>query len=104
MERPGAGAESVVGVTSSQVYNVYLVDSRFAEAVKRPEGPERTAAIAAWVQSLYSSKPPVLTGGAAVELYSAGAYTTGDFDFIGDVPKDVEARLAGAGFRREGRH
>jgi hypothetical protein len=80
------------------------VDTRFADAARRPEGPERTAAIAAWVQSLYSTRPPVLTGGAAVELYSAGAYTTGDLDFIGDVPKEVEARLASVGFRREGRH
>jgi hypothetical protein len=43
-------------------------------------------------------------GGAAVELYTGGAYTTGDFDFVGGVPDDVAAALEGAGFRREGRH
>jgi hypothetical protein len=85
-------------------YNKYIVANGFKDATRRPEGPERTAAIAAWIQSLYSARPPVLTGGAAVELYTAGAYTTGDFDFIGDVTKEVAARLADAGFRREGRH
>jgi hypothetical protein len=39
-----------------------------------------------------------------VELYTSGAYTTGDFDFVGDVPEQVAAALKEAGFRREGRH
>ncbi len=46
----------------------------------------------------------MLGGGAAVELYTAGAYTTGDLDFIGGVTDEVAAALKGAGFRREGRH
>jgi hypothetical protein len=69
-----------------------------------PEGPSRTAAIAAWIQGLYESKPPVLVGGAAVELYTLGAYTTGDFDFVGDVPESVAKALDDAGFERKGRH
>jgi len=77
---------------------------RFASACRLPEGAARTAAIAAWVQSLYDSKPPVLVGGAAVELYTRGAYTTGDFDFVGGVPDEVGKRLQEVGFRREGRH
>lgn len=60
--------------------------------------------MAAWIQGLYESHPPVLVGGAAVELYSGGAYTTGDLDFVGGVPESVGRSLALAGFRREGRH
>jgi len=49
-------------------------------------------------------RPPVLVGGAAVELYTGGAYTTGDYDFVGDVPESVGKALEEAGFKREGRH
>jgi hypothetical protein len=74
------------------------------EALLLPEGPRRTAAVAAWIQSLYPSAPPILVGGAAVELYTGGAYTTGDLDFVGSVPAGVSKALEEAGFRREGRH
>jgi hypothetical protein len=43
-------------------------------------------------------------GGAAVELYTAGAYTTGDLDFVGEVTKEVSEQLKSVGFKREGRH
>jgi hypothetical protein len=78
------------------------------EAVRLAEGPARTAAIAAWFQQLYRAIPaervPVLVGGAAVELLTGGAYTTGDLDFVGTVPRAVSEELLRAGFRREGRH
>jgi hypothetical protein len=73
-------------------------------ALELAEGPERTAAVAQWIQSLFVTRPPVLAGGAAVELYTAGAYTTGDLDFIGDVTDEVAESLREAGFEREGRH
>jgi hypothetical protein len=61
--------------------------------------------LAAWFQGLYGGKSvPVLVGGAAVELYTGGAYTTGDLDFVGAVPDSVARNLAQAGFRKEGRH
>ena len=73
--------------------------------LKLPEGPARVAAVAAWVQGLSAaSEVPVLVGGAAVELYTGGAYRTGDLDFAGSLSREAEAELDRAGFRREGRH
>lgn len=71
-----------------------------------PDGFERTAALAAWFQGIYppGSGAPVLVGGAAVEILSGGAYTTGDLDFVGEVPSEVVRRLERAGFSRQGRH
>jgi len=87
-------------------YNICIVAKALplAAALRLPEGPQRTAAVAAWIQGLYDTRPPVLAGGAAVELYTAGAYSTGDLDFIGDVPDGVAAALKQSGFQREGRH
>lgn len=73
--------------------------------LRLPEGASRTAGIAAWFQGLYEEGSiPVLVGGAAVELYTQGAYTTGDLDFVGEVPPKVAALLEQSGFRKEGRH
>ncbi|MDD5564339.1 MAG: hypothetical protein PHQ91_11550 [Thermoanaerobaculaceae bacterium] len=69
------------------------------------DGPPKTAALAAWVQGLFPvESTPVLVGGAAVELYTGGAYVTGDLDFVGHVPAGVATKLAAAGFSRTGRH
>ena len=75
-----------------------------ARALRREPGPDRTAAIVAWFQNLFKSDPPVLVGGAAVELYTGGAYRTGDLDFVGRVPSEVSRKLESAGFRKRGRH
>ena len=47
---------------------------------------------------------PTLVGGAAVELYTGGAYRTGDLDFVGVVTAAVAQRMEEAGFERHGRH
>ncbi|MEW6338818.1 MAG: hypothetical protein AB1625_15640 [Acidobacteriota bacterium] len=62
------------------------------------EGPTKTAAPAAWVQGLFPhGAVPVLVGGAAVELYTGGAYVTGDLDFVGRVPAPVARALVAVG-------
>jgi len=79
---------------------------QFGDILQLPEGPAKTAALAEWVQGLYSPDcdPPVLVGGAAVELLTDGAYSTGDLDFAGSVPEQVALRLKEEGFERQGRH
>jgi hypothetical protein len=70
-----------------------------------PEGTAKTAALVAWVQGLFPrGSEPVLVGGAAVELYTGGAYVTGDLDFVGRVPGQVAQALVNAGFAKQGRH
>ncbi len=70
-----------------------------------PEGPVRTAALAAWVQSLcVASAAPVLVGGGAVEIYTGGAYVTGDLDFAGSLTPLALRSLQAEGFVRHGRH
>jgi hypothetical protein len=75
-----------------------------SDALRLDPGPDRTAAVVAWFQGLFESDPPVLVGGAAVELYTGGAYRTGDLDFVGRIPSEVSRLLAVAGFRKRGRH
>jgi len=107
-EQLGFARRSWVASVPGRCYNLRVVTrrglSRIDEVLDRPPGPARTAALTEWVQSLYDSDPPVLVGGAAAELYSGGAYTTGNIDLVGSVPVRVEERLGGAGFTREGRY
>lgn len=77
---------------------------RWSDILDRPESPARTAALAEWIQSLYDDDEPILVGGAAVELYTGGAYSTGDLDFVGHVPPSVEEALREHGFSKKGRH
>lgn len=82
------------------------MENDFRSLLDLPPGPRRTAALVAWFQALYvalGEEPPVLVGGAAVELYTGGAYTTGDLDFVGVVPEAVAERLRAEGFSKEGR-
>ncbi len=79
---------------------------KLEDALPFPEGPQRTAAIVAWIQSLFGEQDqvPVLVGGAAVEILTGGAYTTGDLDFVGCVPAAVGRTLESSGFKKTGRH
>lgn len=79
---------------------------KLKEALSLPDGPRRTATIVVWIQGLFDEQEqvPVLVGGAAVEVLTGGAYTTGDFDFVGTVPTSVRSVLEENGFKRSGRH
>jgi hypothetical protein len=78
---------------------------RLEEILTLPPGPARTARLAAWVQELFpAGGEPVLVGGAAVELFTGGAYVTGDLDFVGTVPAPVARALTAAGLEPHGRH
>lgn len=77
---------------------------KFEEILNLDEGPGRTAALVAWIQSLFEGAVPVVVGGAAVELYTGGAYTTGDIDLVGSVSARAAQKLKEAGFERHGRH
>lgn len=69
------------------------------------DGPEKTLLLVAWFQGLFEGAAlPILVGGGAVELYTGGAYRTGDLDFVGSVPRVVAEKLEEAGFRQQGRH
>lgn len=74
--------------------------------LEMPAGPGKTAALAEWVQKLFGPEDPipVLVGGSALELFTGGAYVTGDLDFVGKVPAHVRDVLAASGFIRKGRH
>lgn len=47
---------------------------------------------------------PILVGGAALALYTAGGYATSDVDLALPVSAAVEAAFAELGFRKSGRH
>jgi hypothetical protein len=47
---------------------------------------------------------PTLVGGAAVELYTAGAVATGDFDLVTVAQPELEAVLVELGFERPAGH
>ena len=47
-------------------------------------------------------EPPILVGGAAVELYTASAIATGDFDIVTARQEEFERLLAAAGFSKPG--
>jgi hypothetical protein len=84
-------------------YNVWIVTGLLAR-LRLPEGPRRTAALAAWFQGLYpAGRAPVLVGSAAAQLQARSDGSPDDLDFIGEIPPPVAERLRRLGFREDGR-
>src|SRR6185503_11752207 len=101
---PVVGAARVrVRTRMSAQYNVWIVTGLLAR-LRLPEGPRRTAALAAWFQGLYpAGRAPVLVGGAAAQLHARSDCAPDDLDFVGDVTPPVAERLRKLGFREDGR-
>ncbi len=70
----------------------------------RAEYREAIALIARAVAALErrNIRSPILVGGAAVEFYTGGAITTGDFDFVTPYREEFFEELERVGFRRPG--
>jgi hypothetical protein len=68
----------------------------------RPEFREALALVATAVERLTAKghAPPVLVGGGAVELYTGGQITSGDFDFVSGQQMPFFEELEALGFMR----
>ena len=76
--------------------------SNGSPALYRPEF-EAALRILAQVSVAMDGKgfnPPVLVGGGAVEIYTQGAITTGDFDLVTGRQEELEQLLQQYGFVR----
>ena len=64
-----------------------------------PPGERKFVLVGILNRHLRGRRKAVLVGGAAVELYTAGAYVTGDVDLVAE-REEVVSLLEGAGFQR----
>jgi len=82
------------------------METKLKNILALPHRLEQTAALSWWLQSLFPDEAvrPILVGGAAMELYTEGAYIMVDLDFVGVVPPPVASDLRKAEFRRLDRH
>lgn len=66
---------------------------------------ERGARLAALITEALrtTGRDPVLVGGAAVEFYTQGAYTTSDLDMVADGGKDLIEIMTRLGFEKIGK-
>ena len=71
----------------------------------RPEFREALTLLATAIQNLRKRgyEAPILVGGAAVELFTGGQITSGDFDFVCPWKAEFFSELEALGFVRPGR-
>ena len=69
------------------------------------KGPEKTMLIASVIAEAlrFISRDPILVGGAAVEFYTLGQYTTADIDMVADGGKDLVKMMVDLGFEKIGK-
>ena len=79
--------------------------SKLDRAVAAANPAERVVEIAAVIAEALRAvgRNPVLVGGAAVEFYTRGGYSTSDLDFIADGGQDVVKVMRELGFERIGK-
>lgn len=76
-----------------------------AEAARVRDRAERGARLASLITEALrtTGRDPVLVGGAAVEFYTQGAYTTSDLDMVADGGKDLIEIMTRLGFEKIGK-
>lgn len=76
-----------------------------AEAASKKDRAERAARLAAIIAEALrpTGRDPVLVGGAAVEFYTQGGYTTSDIDMVTDGGKDLADTMKVLGFEKFGK-
>jgi predicted nucleotidyltransferase len=76
-----------------------------AEAAAVRDRAERGARLAAVLTEALrpTGREPILVGGAAVEFYTQGAYTTSDIDMVTDGGKDLAQVMKDLGFEKIGK-
>lgn len=72
---------------------------------KLKKGPEKTLLIASVIAEALQSieRDPILVGGAAVEFYTLGKYSTADIDMVTDGGKDLAKLMLDLGFEKIGK-
>jgi len=81
------------------------IKKELAEAAKIREPAERSVKIASIVAEALRAigQDPILVGGAAVEFYTQGGYTTADIDMIAPGGPALFEKMAEMGFERMGK-
>ncbi len=76
-----------------------------AQAARIKEPAERSLRLASLIAEALRAvgRDPVLVGGAAVEFYTQGGYTTADIDMLAPGGKDLQEQMAKLGFERMGK-
>src|SRR6185503_11802662 len=79
--------------------------ARLRQIAKIPKYPERHMEIVSILSEAlkpYDIKP-ILVGGAAVEFYSRGGYTTGDIDLVAPGGRELAETMRALGFLKRGK-
>lgn len=76
-----------------------------AKAARVTDRAERGARLASLIAEALrtTGRDPILVGGAAVEFYTQGAYTTSDIDMVADGGKDLVDAMTRLGFEKIGK-
>lgn len=85
--------------------SVDSLKKELAGAARLKDRAERGARLASVIAEALrpSGRDPVLVGGAAVEFYTQGEYTTSDIDMIAEGGKDLVEIMTGLGFQKIGK-
>ena len=83
--------------------NVSKARELLAQAAAEPTRLDRHLLVAAALREVLRNEP-IVVGGTAQELYTAGGYNETDLDLVGSVTDHERKMLVDLGFSRSGRH